>query len=562
MAKVINAISPENIIVDTQVNQPGSSLGERDALLGIFSRAQKILKTLNLKSMISQMLDLMAGLCAAKMIVLYLLDAATEEMVIVAVEGEKANPSFKGLRFNRELGVLGIVALSRQPVLAGNLVDTQHWLNAIDPNFSADLNNYLTLPLFKNEDFIGAIQIFNEFHSDLDLLKLLADSLVDEIEHKISYQQIQNSNQKLINLIDVLQQIAGNLDRDQLLHLVTEHASELLNAERSSIFLADSDNPELNFQVSYKSNNQKNLHTKTSDEETITRLFTQFNQKATQPRTAETRSLLTDEGFGFTTRTAVTVPLQTRGHEKTTERREVQTIGGLMVLNKLDGDFSREDNQLLRILAAQTSTFLQITDVFENANDLFLGVVKSMVTAIDAKDPYTQGHSLRVSELSVAIAQELGLTENFINNLRVGSLLHDIGKIGTPDHILKKEGKLTEQEYDEIKAHTVIGHNIMRQSMALQPVLPAILSHHERLDGSGYPYGLRGDEIPLMSRIVAVSDVFDAMASERPYRPGKPIDAIIKYLQTTAGISLDQDCIHALTVLVDRGALPPFYQVH
>jgi putative nucleotidyltransferase with HDIG domain len=185
-----------------------------------------------------------------------------------------------------------------------------------------------------------------------------------------------------------------------------------------------------------------------------------------------------------------------------------------------------------------------------------------MVTAIDAKDPYTQGHSLRVSELSVAIAQELGLTENFINNLRVGSLLHDIGKIGTPDHILKKEGKLTEQEYDEIKAHTVIGHNIMRQSMALQPVLPAILSHHERLDGSGYPYGLRGDEIPLMSRIVAVSDVFDAMASERPYRPGKPIDAIIKYLQTTAGISLDQDCIHALTVLVDRGALPPFYQVH
>lgn len=562
MAKITDSSAKKTTFFPFQETDKGREQGEQNNFLEVFMHAHQLTKSGSINQIINQMLDLMVKLCDAKLIMFYLLDGGTDEMVIISTDGEMANPSFIGLRFNRELGILGKAAQDHQPVLAGDFVETQHWLNAIDPNYATKLNNYLTFPLYYKDTYIGAVQVFNYLTADLDFLNLLGDYFIQVLGERISRRLLINSNQKLRHLIDVLQQIAGNLDRDKLLHLVTENASQLVNAERSSIFLADTENPELNFQVSYQSTDEVNHPTKISNEETIIHMFKSIIQDLNRDETSNCTSVIKDEGFGFFTKSAITVPLKTITADQPGKTKVHQTIGGLMVLNKLYGDFSHEDNQLLRILASQASTFLQIADIFENANDLFLGVVKSMVTAIDAKDPYTQGHSLRVSEISVAIAQELKLSENFINNIRVGSLLHDIGKIGTPDHILKKKGALTAREFDEIKIHTVVGHNIMRQSLALQPVLPAILSHHERLDGSGYPYGLKGSEIPLMSRIVAVADVFDAMASERPYRPGKPINSILDYLKISAGSLLDQDCVGALIDLVDRGFVSGLYQDH
>jgi putative nucleotidyltransferase with HDIG domain len=547
--------SEEKSCYQTQDLISVSDLNERRRFIGVMEKANQIALQTDISDLINEMLDLMIEVSGADMALFYQLDGATNDLVIISSRGEIANPSFNGLRFKKDLGIIGTAANSMQPVIVGDLVEAHHWLQAIDPTYASGLQSVITLPLDLKGTFIAAVQFFNYKQAEVDILQVLGIRLINEIDRAGSLTMTLQSNQKLRNLIEILQLVTGSLDRDTLLHLVTEHASLLLNAERSSIFLTDTEDAELNFQVSYKSFREEPEETNLSNTENIINLFQSVKVRSGAPNQGTGQDTPPENEFGFSTRTAITVPLQTetQGVRKKEERKH--TFGGLMVLNKLDGDFSPEDNLLLKILASQTSTFLQLVELFENANDLFLGVVKSLVTAIDAKDPYTQGHSLRVSEISVAIAEEIGLAENEVNDIRVGSLLHDIGKIGIPDHILNKAGVLTKVEYDEIRKHTIVGHTIMRQARALQPILPAIISHHERLDGSGYPYGLKGNEIPLMSRIVAVADVYDAMASERPYRSALPIKTVVNHLQNVAGIQLDRECAMALIRVIDTNRL-------
>lgn len=184
-------------------------------------------------------------------------------------------------------------------------------------------------------------------------------------------------------------------------------------------------------------------------------------------------------------------------------------------------------------------------------------MIQALATAIDAKDPYTQGHSQRVSEFAVMIAREMGFNEAEINDLRIGSLFHDIGKIGIPDQILLKNGKLNDKEYEYMKQHPALGANILSQVKMLEASLPAILQHHERLDGSGYPAKLAGQQIAWMGRIVAVADVYDAMTSNRPYRAGFSPEDVIAYLNTQAGVQFDEDCVEALKSALMRSKKSP-----
>jgi putative nucleotidyltransferase with HDIG domain len=234
------------------------------------------------------------------------------------------------------------------------------------------------------------------------------------------------------------------------------------------------------------------------------------------------------------------------------ERRllEERLIGNLMALNKQSGAFDDEDTQLLEILASQASTVLQVAELYGKANELFLDFIKVLAAAIDAKDPYTRGHSQRVSDISVTLAQQLGLDGDVVHDIRIGSLLHDIGKIGVPDHILTKPTRLSEKEYEQIKKHPGVGFTIMEQVHLLRNVLPAIVQHHERLDGTGYPLGLRGDQISLMGRIVAVADVFDALSSNRPYREALEPGAVLSYMQKNVGDQFDNDCVEALQGII------------
>src|SRR6202158_3516341 len=181
--------------------------------------------------------------------------------------------------------------------------------------------------------------------------------------------------------------------------------------------------------------------------------------------------------------------------------------------------------------------------------------IQMLAGAVDEKDPYTRGHSDRVTRYSLLVAKEMGLSDEFIETLRISAQLHDVGKIGIEDHILKKPGALTEEEFEVMKTHTTKGANILRPVTQLSEMRPGIELHHEALDGRGYPYGLQGDQIPLLARVIAVGDTFDALTTNRPYQKAyDPIEAM-KIIQNLSGQRLDPAAVAALLAVFERGEI-------
>jgi len=187
--------------------------------------------------------------------------------------------------------------------------------------------------------------------------------------------------------------------------------------------------------------------------------------------------------------------------------------------------------------------------------ELFLGSIRMLAAAIDEKDPYTRGHSGRVAKYSMIIAEQLGLDAEDLDRLRISALLHDVGKIGVDDRVLKKPGKLTDEEFELMKQHTVKGANIMRPVAQLKDVLPGIELHHERMDGAGYPYGLQGEQIPLMARIIAVADTLDAITTNRPYQSAMDLDYAVERIRSLAVSRFDTKVVAALESAIHAGRL-------
>src|SRR5580765_72803 len=197
----------------------------------------------------------------------------------------------------------------------------------------------------------------------------------------------------------------------------------------------------------------------------------------------------------------------------------------------------------------------KLKEAAEANRELFLGSIRMLAAAIDEKDPYTRGHSGRVAKYSTLIGRELGLSDEDLDKLRIAALLHDVGKIGVDDRVLKKPGALTAEEFELMKQHTVKGANIMRPVSQLKEMLPGIELHHEHIDGRGYPYGLSGPQIPQMARIIGVADTLDAMTTNRPYQTAMELDYAMGRIRALAGSKFDPAIVTALDAAVTAGRL-------
>jgi putative nucleotidyltransferase with HDIG domain len=197
----------------------------------------------------------------------------------------------------------------------------------------------------------------------------------------------------------------------------------------------------------------------------------------------------------------------------------------------------------------------RLKEAAEENRELFIGSIRMLAAAIDEKDPYTRGHSGRVAKYSTLIGQELGLSAQELDKLRIAALLHDVGKIGVEDRVLKKPGALTPEEFELMKQHTVKGANIMRPVSQLKEMLPGIELHHEHIDGRGYPYGLHGPQIPLMARIIGVADTLDAMTTNRPYQSAMDIDFALNRIKSLTGSKFDGAVVNALDSAIQHGKL-------
>lgn len=233
-----------------------------------------------------------------------------------------------------------------------------------------------------------------------------------------------------------------------------------------------------------------------------------------------------------------------------------RVLGAVLLGNRAQYvDFTPLDLRRLDQAAPTAGAELERLRLYQELRDVFIHAVHAFVSAIDAKDPYTHGHSERVTAYAVKIAQTLGWTEPEIEDLRMSAILHDVGKIGVPGAILSKPDRLTEEEFRVIRRHPEIGTRIIGEIPQMSHTLPGILHHHEHYDGRGYPEGLAGDRIPAQARLISVADAYDAMASDRPYRAGMRREDAVQEIRSQSGIQFDPEIVAAFLEACERGAI-------
>ena len=250
------------------------------------------------------------------------------------------------------------------------------------------------------------------------------------------------------------------------------------------------------------------------------------------------------EGLGLEDIACITAPLKVRD----------KTVGVIGVA-AADGErYTEDDLELFENFAAQAAVSIENMQLYERLQDTYLGAIGSLAAAIEARDPYTVGHSARVTQYAVAIAEKMGLSADQVEELRLAGLLHDLGKIGVPDSILNKPGRLTEEEYSAIKMHPALSMRIIEPLPHLGNIIPIIYHHHEHYDGSGYTEGKSGDGIPLGARIISAADAFEAMTSDRPYRTALTREDAVAELRRNAGSQFDPEVVACFVGLLESTA--------
>jgi HD-GYP domain-containing protein (c-di-GMP phosphodiesterase class II) len=253
-----------------------------------------------------------------------------------------------------------------------------------------------------------------------------------------------------------------------------------------------------------------------------------------------------DERTEFKTRNIICVPVKVK--EK--------VIGVLEAINKRKrGGFNKQDLSLLISLADQVAIALDNSRLYQELEEMFFQTTDSLADAIEKRDPYTGGHTQRVTQYSLAIAKYLQLKPLERKWLKITSALHDIGKIGIEDHILKKPEPLSPEEFDRIKRHSDMGAKIIEHIWQLREIVPGVRYHHEHVNGQGYPDGLKGEEIPVLAKIVAVADTYDAMTTDRPYRKAINKEAAVEELRRCSGTQFDNEVVGAFITAYQNGEI-------
>ncbi len=340
----------------------------------------------------------------------------------------------------------------------------------------------------------------------------------------------------LYRLVDIITE-AKTLER--VLNSLMDLTAEIISYVGAELFLIDEKTGELD--VGIKRNISKSIEAK---------INLQNKRKVIDWALKEGRTIampdIEEEIPESQKMTIVLVPLI--AHDKSIGILDIITDTG-------EGNITSRDLSLLTVLAKQAALAIENVKLYESMKKDQISIIRALASTVDAKDHYTLGHSQKVSELSVSIAEELGLPEREIEIIQYAGLLHDVGKIAIPDEVIKKPTKLTAEEFEIVKNHPAVGAKIIKEIEALSPMVPIVLHHHERFDGKGYPNGLKGEEIPIGARIVLVADAFDTMVSARAYRDMMPNELAISELRKNAGTQFDPNVVDALIIRLRKKAV-------
>ena len=352
-----------------------------------------------------------------------------------------------------------------------------------------------------------------------------------------------------LNLLLQLGRILNStLDHREVRRRAMEAATQLMKAEVGSLLLLDAKREHLYFEVALGEKEEMVKTVTLNVGEGIAGWVAQngepllVNSPDKDPRFFRG----VDGKTGYKTRNMICVPVKTKG----------RVVGVLEAINKKAArGFNAEDLALFASLADLVAIALDNARLYQELEEMFFQTAESLSDAIEKRDPYTGGHTKRVTTYSLAIARHLFLKPDETKWLRLASVLHDVGKIGIEDQILRKQEPLSREEFNMIKHHSNIGAEIITHVRQLREIIPGVKYHHEQIDGGGYPEGLKGEQMPLLAKIVAVADTYDAMTTDRPYRKAKTKEVAIGELKKCSGTQFDKDVVEAFIQAYRNGEI-------
>jgi len=368
-----------------------------------------------------------------------------------------------------------------------------------------------------------------------------------DLDRKVSNsKRIEEKAKRLVLLSKLGGILNSTLDHQEVRRRAMEAATQLMKAEVGSLLLIDEEKRQLYFDVALGDNEETVKTITLSIGEGIAGWVAQNGRPLiVNAPEKDTRFFKGVDGkTGFKTRNIICVPVKVK--EK--------VIGVLEAINKRGG-FDQEDLSLFLSLADQVAIALDNARLYQELEGMFFQTAESLADAIEKRDPYTGGHTQRVTSYSMAIAKHLQLNPSEKKCLKIAAVLHDVGKIGIEDHILRKPEPLNSEEYNTIKGHARMGAEILEHIRQLRDIVPGVKYHHEQMNGSGYPDGLKGEEMPIIARIVAVADTYDAMTTDRPYRRALTRETAIGELKRCSGIQFDREVVEAFIKAYQMGEI-------
>ena len=437
-----------------------------------------------------------------------------------------------------EKSISGMVAISGKPRCIGDVRQETAYME-----FTADIRSELCVPIKTGELTIGVINVESkqlEFFSDDDerLLLTIASQMAIAIERIRLFNSERERRQEAETLRQATAALSTSLDLDHVLKSILTSLKQVVPYDSASVFLLEEDH--LRITIAQGIDNAEEIFGKTFPANDP--IFQEIQASGHSIILADAQADPRFKGWGGTSYIQgwMIVPLITRG----------KVIGAITLDNRKKSAYSQEAGILAQAFAHQAAAAIDNARLFEGMqrsleelNLAYESTIEGWSKAMDLRDRETEGHTLRVTRMTTELAQALGITGEDLVHIRRGALLHDIGKMGVPDRILLKPDRLKEEELVLMRRHPQYAYDMLSPVSYLHPALAIPYSHHEHWDGSGYPQGLKGEEIPLAARLFAVVDVWDALTSDRPYRPAWTIKEATTYIRGLSGIHFDPDII-------------------
>ncbi len=410
--------------------------------------------------------------------------------------------------------------------------------------------NIIIAPLVARGDLLGTINVINKLgqpgftDADRELLSALAGHAAVAIQNAQLYKQQRQNSERQRLLDQISRHLQQTLDLDILIPRIFGEVNKAINAEAQSIWL-----------VNEEAGNIMCRFATGPGAENIRKVTVPIGRGIVGACVANQESIIiadaqndvrvyrgADEKTGFVTRSLMSVPMVLEG----------RSLGAIQAVNKRDGAlFNKDDLDLFRSIADSAALAISNAQLLTNLQESYDLTLDALSAALDLRDRETEGHSRRVVEYTARLARQIGLDKATIMDIRRGSLIHDIGKIGVPDAVLHKPGPLDAAERKIIEKHPQAGYEMLLGIPYLQEEIKIVLAHQEKWDGTGYPFGLKGEAIPLGARLFAIADTFDALTSDRPYRKGRPYELARQIIAEESGKQFDPQAVEAFL------AVPP-----